>query len=82
MGTSSELSQRLPEGEPLASVRGKPCCYISELPPPWPPVQSDRRIYFVITYYFVLCKYKMFIGNVYSELYGQNESLHQNSSII
>lgn len=66
----------------LCLMRGKPFCYINEFPAPWPPVQFDRRIYFVISYYFVLCKYKMFIGNVYSELYGQNESLHKSSSII
>lgn len=71
---------------PFASVRGKPFSYTnlisSCLDPQIPTIQFDGRIYFVITYYFVLCKYKMFIGNVYSELDPRNESLHQNSSII
>lgn len=82
----SQLSQHLPDLEPFASVRGKPFCYVNlisiRLDPQAPTIQFDGRIYFVITYYFFLCKYKMFIGNVYSEFYRRNESLHQNSSII
>lgn len=45
-------------------------------------IDFGRRIYFIITYFVVICKYKMFMGNMYSELCVWNKPLHQNNSNI
>lgn len=41
-----------------------------------------RRIYFIVTYFVVICKYKMSMGDLYSELCVRNRQLHRNASNI